>query len=598
MMRSLLSKCLFASVVFHVVLIWIFFSHPLFLQPYFSSIFGKTTSIPLEEEDIALSEKNVSMEEVFNQIIAMPPRRQVPYDYQHVISARSKHQSCLEEKAPVATTPLAKSLPSTSISGGFFLPQPELKTPDWMLDVTARQEMIASAPLPPLDLDKPHHSLLFEELLFDTSQIAGDIPRQQESSTLAQGHIPSIEGDGAAPKGPSTSSLLPSSSAPTGELIVFADPKTLHFSDAPTPESASIPSNPPSSPSKLTATSAPLPALSSYGLPDSYATADWSSDFLIDVRTYKREEGGYLFSLTVLPKYDMSAKRMPQNILFLVDRTNTEGKHRFQTFKRAILRALPFLREGDRFNIAIVGDTVQKMSELSLAFNKKTVARAEEFLENEVTVSSGGNIFGKLPKAALMTYDDSEVPSIILLSDGGEEGKSERQSRNIRAWVEQNKGEIALYAATIGRENNTQLLDLLATLSRGFLVNSDTHSALPRKVGKLVLDLRFPLAKEMSASILQANPDSHIEIVPPSFRLPNLFCDHPFTVWGRAEKLSDFTLLIEGRNRDQLLSIQAPISFDGATPDNHKLPKEWALQEKNLSFDEFLKNGTIPSSQR
>ncbi len=423
MMRSLLSKCLFASVVFHLVLIWIFFSHPLFLQPYFSSIFGKTTSIPLEEEDIALSEKNVSMEEVFNQIIAMPPRRQVPYDYEHVISAKSKHKPCLEEKASVPTTPLAKSLPSTTLPRGFFLPQSEFKTPDWMLDVAARQEAIASAPLPPLDLDKPYHSLLFDELRLDAPQIAGDIPQQQSGSTIAQGHLPSIEGEGAAPKGPSSSTLLPSSSAPTGELIVFADPQSLHFSDAPTPQSASIPSNPPGAPSKLSAANAPLPALSSYGLPDSYATADWSSDFLIDVRTYKREEGGYLFSLTVLPKYDMSAKRMPQNILFLVDRTNAEGKHRFQTFKRAILRALPFLREGDRFNIAVVGDTVQKMSELSLVFNKKTVARAEEFLESEVSVSSGGNIFSKLPKASLMTYEDSEVPSIILLSDGGEEGK-------------------------------------------------------------------------------------------------------------------------------------------------------------------------------
>lgn len=596
MMRSLLSKCLFASIAFHVLLIWTFFSRPLFLQPYLSSIFGKSTSIPLEEEDIALSEKNVSMEEVFNQIISLPPRRQVPYDYEQVVAARSKHLSCSEGKGFILSEPLATSFPPMASAQGFFLPQPELKTPDWMLETAMQQEIIASAPLPPLDLDKPYHSVLLDDLQFES--IAASTPSELPGSTLAQGHLPSIETSGATPKNLSSSSLVPSSSASTEELIVFADPKTLHFSDTPTLATEPISALSPSAPAKLNIGNSSLPSFVSYGLPDSYATVDWSSDFLVDVRTYKREEGGFLFSLTILPKYDMSARRMPQNILFLVDRTNSEGKHRFPTFKKAILRALPFLREGDRFNIAIIGDAIQKMSDVSLAFNKKTIARAEEFLESEVQVSAGGNVFAKLPKAALMTYENNETPSIILLSDGGEEGKSEKQSRNIRAWVEQNKGEIALYAATIGRENNTQLLDLLATLSRGFLVNSDTHSALPRKVGKLVLDLRFPLAKEMTATILEANPGSHIETVPPSFRLPNLFCDHPFIIWGKAEKLSDFTLLIEGRNGDQLLSIQAPISFQEAAPDNHRLPKEWALQEKNLSYDDFLKNGAIPSSLR
>ncbi|MBS0615171.1 MAG: hypothetical protein JSR58_01295 [Verrucomicrobia bacterium] len=594
MMRSLLSKCLFASVAFHILLIWIFFTHPLFLQPYLSSIFGKSTAIPLDEEDIALSEKNVSMEEVFNQIVSLPPRRQIPFDYQHIVTARSVARSCPEEKGFILKDSLVADIPESSFPRGFFLPEPDLKTPNWILDTPVRQEVIASAPLSPLNLDKPYHSVLFDDLHFES--IASDM-RVDSGSTLAKGPLPTLEGETVAPKNLSSPAVLPSPTS-QGDLIVFADPQNLPFSDTPTPESQSIPSEAPVSPSPLTPASSTLPAFASYGLPDSYATVDWSSDFLVDVRTYKREEGGFLFSLTILPKYDMSSKRMPQNILFLVDRTNAEGKHRFVTFKRAILRALPFLREGDRFNIVVVGEKVQKMSELSLAFNKKTVARAEEFLENEVDVSSGGNIFAKLPKAALMTYDSSEAPSILLLSDGGDEGKSEKQSRNIRAWVQQNKGEIALYAATIGRDNNTYLLDLLSTLSRGFLVNSDTHSALPRKVGKLVLDLRFPLAKEMSATLMDVSPGSHIEIFPPSFRLPNLFCDHPFVIWGKADTLSDFTLLLEGRNGDQLLSIQTQVSFAGATPDNHRLPKEWALQEKNLSYDTFLSNGASTDSLR
>ena len=452
-MRSLLSKCIAASVLFHIVLLWVFFTHPLFLQPYLPSVFGKSNALPLEEDDIALSEKNVSLEEAFNQIITLAPHRQIPYDYEHVLSSPLKNISRLEKNSSVPTPPLSQSLPTAAqMPRGFFMPQETLKTPEWMLDVSPRQEIIASAPLAPFDLEKPGRSVLFD----DIAPIASDAPAPSENTTsIAQGYLPTAESRGARPKTPPISSTFPPSPADAAELLVFADPKNMRFSDLPTPPiseplAASFPAV-----SKITPHNGPLPALTAYGLPDSYATADWSSDFIIDVRTYKRAEGGYLFSLSLLPKYDMSARRMPQNILFLVDRTNTEGKHRFQTFKRAIFRALPFLREGDRFNIAVIGDRVQKMSELPVAFNKKTVAQAEDFLNKEVDVSSGGNVFAKLPKAALMNYEDSEAPAIVLLSDGGEEGKSEKQSRNIRAWVEQNKGEVPLYAATIGRENNT-----------------------------------------------------------------------------------------------------------------------------------------------
>ena len=35
----------------------------------------------------------------------------------------------------------------------------------------------------------------------------------------------------------------------------------------------------------------------------------------------------------------------------------------------------------------------------------------------------------------------------------------------------------------------------------------------------------------------------------PSSRLPNLFSDHPYVLVGHTAKLTDFTLLLEGKNK-------------------------------------------------
>ncbi|MFS8564324.1 MAG: hypothetical protein LVR00_08500 [Rhabdochlamydiaceae bacterium] len=81
----------------------------------------------------------------------------------------------------------------------------------------------------------------------------------------------------------------------------------------------------------------PVPNLASsakdnYPLATETIGAPWDAGFDVEVCTMKREEGGY-FSVTLIPKYDMSRKQMNQNYYFLIDRTNSIGKNRYQTFK-------------------------------------------------------------------------------------------------------------------------------------------------------------------------------------------------------------------------------------------------------------------------
>src|SRR5579872_2824057 len=86
---SLFYQCLLLSLGVHTALLWVLFIKPLILQPTLTTSFGKgiaTTSIPTNEEDINLSEKNITLEEVFNQIVVFSPNAQQPFDLARTVS--------------------------------------------------------------------------------------------------------------------------------------------------------------------------------------------------------------------------------------------------------------------------------------------------------------------------------------------------------------------------------------------------------------------------------------------------------------------------------------------------------------------------------
>jgi hypothetical protein len=335
-----------------------------------------------------------------------------------------------------------------------------------------------------------------------------------------------------------------------------------------------------------------LPALASYGIPE-YKSVEWNDVFEVDIKTLAREEGGFLFSLTFIPKIDLTQHCLKQNYYFLIDRSNSIEKHRYQSFKRAVTRAIASLREGDNFNIIIFDSKIARLSERLLPFSKKNQRLAEEFLERQPYGHYGAPIdfYSCLGKIIPFQTDEDEAHTAILISDGESALKLDKQRSLINAWLQANRSKIALYTAAVGQDNNLSSLDLLGTVSRGSLLYSDTHTGFPRKLAKLVLTLRSPVAKEMSLSILPTDPSARLQLYPSSSRLPYLFSDHPYVLYGTADKLSDFTLLLEGKNKGQILSIKKEISFTKAKQGNRLLSKEWSIQQAHLFYEQYLQEG-------
>ncbi len=596
MKHSLFYRCLFVSIGLHVVALSVFYLQPLFLQPKSPNLFGRagpSELIPLSEEDINFSEKNISLEQVFNQIIVVSPSAYKPYDFEKAIT-QGKREPIQELIQPPSTAD--SLLPDGRIIEAPILPTPILAVATDLLEEVLATEVRVSPILPQLPIDKSPSP----DFILELQHVAALTPEHDVAASaiplLGLNYFPSSEESAVKKVEPKGGIDLQPLAIAAPEAIALVSPEELLLK-APAFNHDAIASpflgNPPKGFPKSRAKRA-LPSLDYYSLPQSSTPAEWNDEFDVEVCTLEQKGGeGHLFSLSFKPKFDMRKQSMKQNFYFLVDRSNSVERHRFQTFKRAVAKAIHSLREGDSFNIILFDTKVARLSENPVSYSTQSVEMAEEFLDKQrhQNLFTATDIYECLNKLFPPTLSDDEMHTAIFITDGDSLAHAEKQRKQINEWLFKNDSRVHLHTAAVGQGNNLTVLDLLSHASRGQMLYSDTHAAFPRKLAKLVIDLRFPLAREMGAVVLKGDPN--IQLFPSSAHLPALFCNHPFVVYGTVKNLSDFTIMLQGRHKNQWLSIKKSISFAKARPATRALEKEWAVQKAYSLYEQYLKEGKI-----
>jgi hypothetical protein len=586
MKDSLLLKCLVASGALHAIAMITFFARPIHFNPSSFTTLGKTPLTPLEGEELVILKRDAALKDSFEDLIVVSPQTPLPSNSIKQVAVET--YPTLDEPLAFPSPPEQPLiLPEIAAAAALLdLPVQPLDLPDVGIAVQLKD--------PSLNLSQPPPSISplhpaanpFESIVLQS------FPEQQalaSESLLDFEFLPSQE---------KFNPLVPSSPPPSSHAVIASDVSLLSKQETLADMEVSLDQTPISAaaPKLHQSISAPhysaLPSLSSYGIPE-FRSVEWNDAFDVDIKTLAREEGGYLFSLTFVPKIDLTQHCLKQNYYFLIDRSNSIERHRYQSFKRAVTRAIASLREGDNFNVIIFDSKIARLSEKLLPFSKKNQRLAEEFLERQPHGHYGPaiDLYSCLGKIIPFQTDEEEAHTAILISDGESSLKLDKQRSLINAWLQANRGKVTLYTAAVGQDNNLSSLDLLGTVSRGSLLYSDTHTGFPRKLAKLVLMLRSPVAKEMLLSILPTDPSARLQLYPSSSRLPYLFSDHPYVLYGTAEKLSDFTLILEGKNKGQILSIKKEISFAKAKPGSRLLSKEWSTQQAHLFYEQYLQEG-------
>lgn len=318
----------------------------------------------------------------------------------------------------------------------------------------------------------------------------------------------------------------------------------------------------------------PLPRLPSLA---GLQTLSPNDAFEIELEMTRDEENGTLFALTLWPRAQLELPRIPQRITFLIDRANSIQQSRLRVTKTAIARAIEGLDPEDTFNIIAFDNKLTKAFPQWVVSTEETQAEAEGFL-NKLELGSlfhSSDLFNPLALTVPYESKPDEHHTVFLITDGEGFSKERMQDAILSSWTLQNQGKVSLYTVALDSDPYLAFLENASLRNRGKMITASTGRGLKRRLLKLMRSLHNPIAQEITCVAYSRRTGAPIQLYP-THHLPNLFRDDPLVLWGRADTLDDFLLVVQGRLKEGWLTIRKEISFAQAKRGGERLRNHWA----------------------
>ncbi|MDN3505602.1 MAG: VWA domain-containing protein [Simkaniaceae bacterium] len=605
--KRLLVSCLLASIALHIGAVWFLFASPYHFDIGDTHSLLKPAPIPTiatkEDEELLVEKIEKALEESLNTVSLASAERSLKQDIAHDQNYYEEDEeteeiSFSENKTLFVSKPSLtqeKPLPIQHVANEFASSMPPPFDPEWEASLKdfALDEEFEEGPI-------SHESEKLASIDFTDPQVVEETaPMAQvveDDYTLTDQQflptaLPTHTTEGLDPhfvaslKKLKTPRMEAKGEKMFAQLSESTAPKLILPNSVDYLRSQWV---------KRSLADRSLPELDHYGLENIATQLEWEEDLDIDIALMPAPEGGkYVFSLTIHPEFDTECSSIPQNFYFLIDRSNSVDKGKFNRFKRAVQRSLAALQEGDTFNIYIFDKNVSKLSSRNLPVTSKSIQMAEDFLEGQTakTHFAATEVYSSLDRMLPEKFHPDELHSVILITDGNTLLSSQKQKRALAGWTEKYKDTVNFYAAAAGKGNNLVLLDLLSYSTSGKMLYSDTNAGFPRKLVHLVKDLHNPLVKNVTVDITPSDTNARVALYPQGRELPPMFANQPYVITGTIDELSDLTLYIQGKNNDKWLNVRKRLTLSDATKGGRSLEKLWAHTQSKICYDHFLKNG-------
>ena len=274
----------------------------------------------------------------------------------------------------------------------------------------------------------------------------------------------------------------------------------------------------------------------------------------------------------------MSAKSFPQNFYFVVDQISALDKQRFNTFRKGLLKALERLESSDRFNIVVVGAKPQQLFETATEASATSLRKAREFVDGmQFSRSSGrGELLASLQNVLPKNRAPEESHTAILLTTAESKNSPLKQKKALEQWMQKNQGGVSTQQLLAMRTTSSSST-CSAAATGAASSDSDTHAAFPRRLTKLVMNLKNPIGKDLMATVVASSSDSSVQLLTTSTHLPDLVAGGSYQLMGVTEDLSSFTLLLQGRHKGEWFTVKKRIVPELSTSSENA---RWPIQAK------------------
>lgn len=328
-------------------------------------------------------------------------------------------------------------------------------------------------------------------------------------------------------------------------------------------------------------------------------TISCGGDFAIDLEYIPRDDDkGYVFALTLIPKADREFERIKQNFYFLIDKSNSIQNKRYTSARQAVVSSICAMNKSDNFDVYTFDNKIDRLFEKAKLPTHEYLTATKKFLLSQKlgTFFSSKNWVLPLGEMLNNPIKEDQINNIILISNGDELEK-QKNCRVINKWSIANKGIQSLYVFALAGDKNLPILEFFASKNNGKLVTCQTVKAMRRNLVRLVRDLHYPVAKNVTISIYEKNK-SGVFLYPPINKQTHLYYDQPYVIMGTAKSLDDFVIFIQGKNPKSWFNIKKEISFAGARKGGDYLSEKWAQVRANKYYDYYLNDGEVENLKR
>ena len=279
------------------------------------------------------------------------------------------------------------------------------------------------------------------------------------------------------------------------------------------------------------------------------------------------------FLLTAFPPTLPPTKRVPVEMLYLIDISGSMSGTSIQQAREALLQALDRLTPTDRFGILAFNHSYYEFASQPLTASPESVAAGRRYVQG---LEAGGGT--EMLPALLTVMKKRETPGylrhIVLLTDG-DLGNEEQ----IFGALRHDLGNARLYTVAIGSAPNFFLATKMAQFGRGSFTHTADISDIREQMGRLLETIESPVLTDVRLSFEGVEL---AEVYPQ--RLPDLFLRQPLLIFGRISQGRRGTVHLTAHAGDQ--PYEASFAFDASKASFHPgITTLWARQRAEDLMD-------------
>ena len=296
---------------------------------------------------------------------------------------------------------------------------------------------------------------------------------------------------------------------------------------------------------------------------------------------------GY-YQVRIASRADSPLRRIPKDVIFVVDVSGSIGRQRVEQFKTALRTALMQLNPEDRFNIIQFRYDIDFVSPTLMPANLAASERIEQYIARFHAMGTT-DFFASILPLAQLNRERGRLLMGVVLSDGLPTVGELDALQILHRFAQINAGRSSVFTLAGGRDVDLFLLGFLGYRNQGRL----DYVAAPEKIaetfGRIQLAHANPLLLDCQFRFSGVNED---EIFPRM--LPHFFRDTPLVLYGRYQRGQEKRLALQIRgesagNRPMEMTVvrDLPAQDNGTS----NIAMDWAQQKINHLLARWIDTG-------